>query len=357
MNKKLILCGIVLSLLLAAGCGRKKAPVVKEEDPAVPVKIVTATSGDIQEIFSTTGTVEAATKTSVASKISGRVAQVTVELGDFVSKGQTLAVLEKTDFINQLNQAKTSLLQAETNLSQSKTNFNRIQKLFAEEMVSQQEYDNAKTQYDIALNQVHQAQINVAMSEEQLQNTEIKAPISGYIGERKINAGEMATPGASLMDIVDLSRVYVTINLSDSYIAQTKIGQKATVKLPSTPDKTFSGTVYQISPAAHSTSKMFPVKILLDNSARIFKDGMLAEVKMNFNEQKNVIQIPVEAVIDETGTKAVFVIKDNQAHRKNVEVGISNGKTIEIISGIDINDQVVVLGQNNLEDGMKVVVK
>ncbi|HOP74202.1 MAG TPA: efflux RND transporter periplasmic adaptor subunit [Bacillota bacterium] len=356
MNKKLIVIGIVLSLLLIAGCGRKK-PVVKEEDPVVPVQVAVASSGDIQEIYSTTGTVEATSKTSVTSKISGRVAQIAVELGDYVSKGQTLVSLEKTDLINQLNQAKTSLLQAETNLSQIKTNFNRIQKLFAEQLVSQHEFDNAKTQYEIALNQVQQAQINVEMSEEQLRNTEIKAPISGYIGERKINAGEMATPGSPLMDIVDLSRVYVTIHLSDSYITQTKIGQKVTVRLPSLQDKTFSGTVYQISPAAQSDSKMFPVKILLDNSSRVFKDGMLAEVKMNFNERKNVIQIPIEAVIEETGTKAVFVIKDNQAYRKNVEVGINNGKFIEIISGININDQVVVLGQSNLEDGMKVVVK
>jgi len=357
MNKKLIVIGIILSLLLTAGCGRKKAPVVKEEDPAVPVQVVPATTGDIQEIFSISGTVEAANKTAVTSKISGRVAQVAVELGDYVTKGQTLVILEKTDLINQLNQAKTSLLQAETNFAQVKTTFNRIQKLFAEELVSQHEYDNAKTQYDIALNQIEQARINVAISEEQLRNGEIKAPISGYVGERKINVGEMATPGVPLMDLVDISQVYVTVHLSDSYITQTKVGQKVTVRLPSMPDKTFTGKVFQISPAAQSGSKLFPVKILIDNSSRTFKDGMLAEVKMNFNERKNVIQIPVEAVMDETGTKAVFVIKDNVAYRKNVEVGINNGKFIEIISGIENGDQVVVLGQNNLEDGMKVVVK
>lgn len=358
MLKKMLIvsCLALMTLFALSGCGRKESAVIQEE-PAIPVQVTTVIQGDLQEIFTTVGTVEADGKAIISSKISGRIAQAPVQLGDYVKKGQVLVTLEKTDFINERDQAKASLLQAEASYAESKATFSRMQKLFKEELISQQEYDSAKTQFDITETSVQYARSGVALREEQLQNTEIRAPIGGYIGSRQINPGEMISPGGKLMEVVDLSKVYITVYLSDSYIAQTKPGQKAQVSLSSLQGTVYTGTVDQISPIADATQKTFPVRILLDNSGGVFKDGMLAEVKLNFNQRQGVLYVPAEAIVDETGTKAVFVVNGDKAERKIVQLGISDGHRVEIVSGLSPDEQVVVLGQNNLEDGSKVVVK
>lgn len=356
MNKKLLLILIVLVLAVTAGCGRKKAPVTAKVE-AIPVKVSTVETGDIKEIFTTTGTIEAADQAIVSAKASGRVTYVRVQLGDYISKGQVLVTLERDDVNNQMNQAKVSVVQAELNYKQAKDNFTRKQKLFAEQIISQQEFDSAQNQLDIAESQLKQSHIGVDLVDSQIKNTEVRAPISGYIGSRQVNGGEMVSPGAPLFSIVDLSQVYVTVNLSDSYISQAKVKQQAEVTLAASPDKVFLGSIAQIAPMADAITKTYPTKILLNNSSKVFKDGMLTQVKLNFNEQKNAVKLPIEAIIDETGGKAVYIVENNTAVRKPVEVGISDGKFVQILSGLTGGEQVVVMGQNNLEDGLKVVVK
>lgn len=356
MSKKLLLIPIIFSLLLLAGCGPEETTTTAEET-IVPVKTAVVSQGNLAENYQTIGKVEAIAQASVSAKISGRATGINVELGDYVTKDQILATIEQIDYQNQLSQAQATLTQAEASLTQSQANFARMEKLFAESVVSQQEYDAAKTAYDIAVSQHNQGKIGVSLATEQLKNTTITAPINGYIASRNINQGEMIGSSSPLFTIVDLSQVYVTVNLSDSYIGQTRIGQKAKVTLSSVPGENYTGTVAQIAPAANSSSKTFPVKILLNNTARNFRDGMLANVTLNFNEKNAVLLIPVEAVIDETGNKSVYVVNNGTATRKTITVGISDDKNIEVISGLSADETIVTLGQNNLENGTKVVVK
>lgn len=354
MSKKLSLILIILFLALS-GCGRKKAaPAVSR---AIPVKVTTVTVGDIKEVFSTNGSVEAKNKANISAKIAGRVTQVLVQLGDYVSKGQVLATLEQTDLLNQLNQSQAIAAQAQAGYQQNKDNFLRKQKLFADQIISAQEFDAAKAQFEIAESQLRQSRAGIDMIKEQLKNTEIKAPLNGYIGSRGVNLGEMVSPGVPLFSIVDLSQVYITVDLSDSYITQVKPKQPAEISPASAPDRTYYGGIAQIAPMADPVTKTYPVKILLNNSARVFKDGMLVQVKLDFNHQKGTLLLPLEAIVEETGGKVVFAVENKTAIRKPVEVGISDGKSVAITAGLKAGEQIVVMGQNNLEDGLKVVVK
>lgn len=355
MLKKLAIF-LGLMLLLAPGCGRKKATVATVA-PAIPVKVSAVTVGEIHEIFKTTGTVEAVREAKVSAKIAGRVAQVRVKLGDFVRSNQVLIQLEKDELINQNHQAKAGLSQAQASLKQSRDSFGRLQKLYQQQAISQQEFDQAQTALDIAENQVQQAQATLALNENQLNNTAIVAPFSGYVGLLNVTQGEVVNPGVPLLSVAELSRVLVTINLSDSYIGRIHKGQPVRIGFTAYPDETFTGTVHQISPLANETTKTFPVKIQLANPGQKLKSGMLAEVKFNFNERKNVMKVPTEAIVDEIGAKSVFIVQNNQAVRKTVALGITDGKMVEIRSGLSGDEQIVVLGQNNLDDGLKVVVK
>ncbi|HYH03159.1 MAG TPA: efflux RND transporter periplasmic adaptor subunit, partial [Bacillota bacterium] len=265
--------------------------------------------------------------------------------------------LEKDDLLNQNRQAKAGLSQAQASLKQNKDSFARLQKLYQQQAISQQEFDQAQTALDIAENQVQQAQATLALNENQLKNTEIVAPFNGFVGLLNVTQGDVVSPGVPLLAVADLSKVLVTINLSDSYIGRIHKGQTVQIGFSAYPGETFSGTVHQISPLANEATKTFPVKIVLANPGQKLKAGMIAEVKFNFNERNNVMTIPTEAIVDEIGNKSVFVVENNKARRKPVTLGISDDRKVEIVSGLTGNERVVVLGQNNLDDGLKVVVK
>jgi RND family efflux transporter MFP subunit len=355
MLKKITPLLIALLLIAAPGCGRKKAPVTA--NPAIPVKVAQVQMGDIHEVYTTTGTVEANKESKVSAKISGRVAQVAVKLGDYVTRNQTLVVLEQDDLINQNRQAKATFSQVQANFQQSLSNFNRIQKLYDQEVISQQDYDQAKTTLEVAQNQLKQAQATLALNENQMSYANIKAPFNGFIGSLDATLGEVVSPGVPLLSVVELSNVLVVINLSDSYIGRVARGKKINLTFTAYPREVFQGTVYQIAPVADPATKTFPVKIFLPNPGNKFKAGMLAEVKFNFNERKNVVKIPVDAVVDEVGNKSVFTVEKDTAARKSVSLGITDGTMVEVLSGLTGNEKIVVMGQNTLDDGLKVVVK
>jgi RND family efflux transporter MFP subunit len=346
----------ILLLVVTPGCIRKKAAVTTVA-PAIPVRVSPVTTGDLSEVYQTTGKVTANREATISAKIQGKVAQVPIKMGDFVTAGQTLIQLDQDELANQNRQAKATLAQAQARLKQAKNDFERLQKLHEEQAISQQEFDQTQTALDVAESEVQQTRANLAYNQDHLNATKITAPFNGYVGLLNVTQGEVVSPGSPLLTVSDLSQVFVTINLSDSYIGRVKKGQSIQLTFTAYPGEMFRGTVRQISPTADPATQTFPVKILLANTAQKLKAGMLAEVKFNFNQRHNVFQLPSEAIVDETGSKSVFIVQNSRSIRKKVILGITNGKMAEIRSGLTGKEQVVTLGQNNLEDGSKVVVK
>ncbi len=345
MNRKNVLFLLVIPIIIlavtASGCSRKTSATTS--NPEIPVKITTVQKGNLGEVYVTTGALEANQEVSVTPKVSGRVANIHVKMGDHVTANQVLVELEQDDY-------EIGLISAEAAYKMTKENFERQKKLYAERLISPQEFEGAQTEFQIKEAAYKQAK-------NQLDNTKIRAPFSGQIGFSNATLGGMVSPGTPLLSVVDLSTVFVTVNLSDSYISQVKIGQTALISLSSFPEQTFNGRIAQIAPAADKNLKTFPVKIALDNSSRRFKAGMLAEAKLNFNQRNDILKIPAEAIVDEVGTKAVYVVEKDAARRRIITLGVTDGRMVEIVSGLAEKEFVVILGQNNLEDGSKVVVK
>jgi RND family efflux transporter MFP subunit len=344
MNRKsllLLVIPIIILALATGGCGRKTNAVTSV--PEIPVKVTTVQKGNLGEVFVTTGALEANQEVTITPKVAGRVAKIHVKMGDYVEANQVLVELEQNDY-------EIGLTSAEAAYKLSKENFERAKKLYAEKIISPQEFEGAQTEY-----QIKEAAYKQAKS--QLEDTKIRAPFSGQIGFSDATLGAMVSQSTQLLSVVDLSTVFVTVNLSDSYISQAKIGQTAEISLSSFPEQTFTGKIAQIAPAADKTSKTFPVKIVLDNSSHRFKAGMLAEARLSFNQRNDILKIPAEAIVDEVGTKAVYVVEKDTARRRLVTPGVTDGKMVEIVSGLAEKEFIVILGQNNLEEGSKVVVK
>jgi RND family efflux transporter MFP subunit len=281
MFQKLLLL-VCLILLMLTGCPRKnKAEIVR----AIRVKTVQPQTVSQAETYTTVGSIEAKDLANLSAKVQGRIAGVYVQMGDFVRENQILIALEKDDLANQNVQTRASLSQAELNFEQTKANFQRYQQLYKDGLISQQQYDSYKTQYEVSESQLKQVQAGLAVSDNQLNYTEIKAPFSGFIGYCNTVKGETVNPGVPLLSVVNLSKVYVTVNLNNDNIGRVKKDQVVKVKLQSYPAEQFPGRVVQIAPAANALTKTFPVRVELDNPGQKIKAGMIAEVRFDFSQK------------------------------------------------------------------------
>lgn len=199
---------------------------------------------------------------------------------------------------------------------------------------------------------VSQAQAAYQSASNQLSYTSVKAPISGTVGSCTVTAGSMAAQSSVAMTIVDMDRVKLTIHVSDSDINKIVVGAKAYVTIAALDGQTFEGTVATVAPAASAQTLLYPVEIYIDNADHAIKPGMFATVRLVMETKSNVISLPLDAVIQKNGETYVYVAsEEGRAKKVMVTTGLQNSDSIEIVSGLQENDQIVVKGQDYLADG------
>ncbi|GAW92433.1 efflux RND transporter periplasmic adaptor subunit [Calderihabitans maritimus] len=357
-------------LLLLGGCaGRETARTESEETESVPVEVHRVSRGDISSATTLTGTVEAALQVDVVPKVGGKVSEVTVEVGDRVQKGQVLVRLDSREIRAQLKQALANLAAAQAGGRQSyvrhedaKKNLERMEQLFEEGAISQQQLDAARLQYEVARPELAEAQVKqakaaVEMARVQLENTVIEAPASGLVAFRYVDPGEMAAPGVPVVTIVDIDTVKVVCYLTERDINRVKVGQEVQVKVAAVSENPFTGKITVIGPAADPRRKSYPIEISIPNPDHILKPGMFAKVILPSETRKDVLWVPQEAILEEGNKETVFVVEEGQALVREIMVGISDGKKAEVVRGLQEGEEVVVKGQHRLHHGISVTVQ
>lgn len=220
------------------------------------------------------GTIEVV-EIDLSSKIGGRVLGLPKAEGEDVVKGEVVAELEYDELSAQKNSAKA-------NLENSRKNYERAKSLYAKGAISQSDYDNARTAFDVATAAFDQISANIT-------NALITSPVSGTVLTANLEVGEMAFPGTPVVTVADLSRPWIYVYVKERELGLVKIGRKAYATVDSYPDKKFSGKVVSISNKAEFTPKtiqtkdervklVFRVKVALDNSGGELKPGMPADV-------------------------------------------------------------------------------
>ncbi|MEW5898143.1 MAG: efflux RND transporter periplasmic adaptor subunit [Bacillota bacterium] len=364
----------LLVLFVAGGCGGKQQPTAGAEGGrggAVPVKTAKAKMGALEAANVVSGKLEAGQSANVVAKVPGKVAAVHVDVGSAVRAGQVLITLDNTDQAARLEQAKAGVAAAESALAVAQTayavaeaNYQRGKQLLEQGAIPQAvfeaeyelKYKQAKEQVERALPaQLAQARANLALAESAYNDSFVRAPISGLVTARNVNPGEMASNMAPVISLANLDKVEVKATVGESLVNQLKQGQKVQVKISAVSDKPFTGVVTSIAPAADPVSKGFPVKIQIDNPKHLFKPGMFAEVQLG-PPPGEALLVPREAVIKAEDKNVVWVIKDGQAQKKEVQVGESDGRQIVITAGLTDGEEVVVAGQESLQEGVKLEV-
>jgi membrane fusion protein, multidrug efflux system len=272
----------------------------------------------------------------------GRIDAIYVETGSRVSKGTVLVQMDRTQ-----------LHQAEIQMKNIATNFDRLDTLRKVGSIAEQQYDQLKTQYDIAKSNVD------FLSE----NTRLKAPFSGVISGKYFEAGEMysgapvATVGkAAILSIVQISRLKTIVSVSEKYYPQIRNGMTVNMKCDIYPDKGFTGKVFRIHPTMDQTSRTFNVEVMVENPGEILRPGMFTRVTFEL-EKVEAIVLPALAVLKMQGSneRYLFIAKDGKAKRLSVTIGNRYDDQVEVVSDeLKPGDQVIVSGQARILDGATV---
>jgi membrane fusion protein, heavy metal efflux system len=291
----------------------------------------------------------------VVPRVTGVVAQVKSTLGDVVSEGDVLAVLDSGD----LASAKSGYLAALAREQMEQANFDREKTLWEQKISAEQDYleaMNALTEAQIekrlAERQLHaigvpdeEVQGLAAAPESELTVYRLKAPLSGVVVERHIVRGEMLGPDSQAYLVADASRVWVIASIYEKDIAQVKLGQSAEVMLRAYPSRVFRGDITWVADAVDEQTRTLKVRIEVDNPEGLLKPGMFASIALAVAQKSDILTIPVSALQTQGGETIVFVDEGGgRFERREVTVGIRSADAVEIVEGLLGGERVVTDG-------------
>jgi len=167
----------------------------------------------------------------------------------------------------------------------------------------------------------------------------------------------MVSSSTQAVTLVNLDRVKVQVSVGEQHIGKLKQGEGVKVLVPSVRQEPFSGVIANLSPAANPETKSFLIEVKMDNPGHVLKQGMFAEVHIITDRIEKALTVPVDAVVQKSGENFVFTVADGTAKENKVKIGISDGKVTEITEGLAEGDQAIVLGQQGLVTGSKVIVQ
>ena len=372
----------------------------------IPVRTALVEKGEVNSFLKVTGVVEANETVRVTSEIMGQAKEVKVQDGEEVNKGDILIVLgdeqikiqvaqaqATLDSIQasydkiklgarpqEIKQAESAVLQAKINRDSAEENYLRMKKLSSEKAISEQQYEQAKSQYEIAdvqyqsaqesfklviegaaeediksvEAQVRQTKAALDMAKYQLKNTQISAPITGKVTSITVSTGEMVSPSVPLLSIIDVSRVFVKVGISEKDISKIKEGQTVDLEIDAFPEEKFQGEIVSKGVAVNQISKTLEVKIEILQPEVDIPVGVFARGNILVKTNQDALIISSSALVREKNGIYVYVIEEGIARQKEVVLGIIQAKRVEILEGLSEEEEIVVLGNQELEDGLKV---
>lgn len=402
-NKWLIGIAVLgLGLVGVAVLGKLKGAEKVLEVETLDVKHET-----IVQTVSATGKIQPEIEVKISSEVSGEVIELPIKEGQIVEKGDLLVRINPDLYESgvdrmtaSLSNSKAGLNQAEAQLAEAKSNYDRNKKLYDKGVISGSEWDKVVSSYDVAkavksaaFFNVRSAEASLTESRDNLNRTTIYAPVSGTIsrldvelGERVLGTIQMA--GTELLRVADLNNMEVEVDVNENDIVKVRIGNEATIEVDAFLKKKFKGVVTSISNSASSTLTAdqvtnFKVKVRIlkesykdltegkESHYSPFRPGMTATVDIVTQTNKNVLVVPISAIVLKAETDSVkgveekdvlkeslFVLQDGAAKLKFVVTGIQDDKNIEIVEGLSPKDVVIIgpysLVNRELKEGDKV---
>lgn len=335
------------ALVALQGCMEQANGSVKgeaaEEVTAIPVETATVRKDSVAAFYSGTTTVESDQQATVVSQITGVVLEIRAEEGQYVEAGTVLARVEPDRY-------RLEVQRGDATLKRLEMDYQRKKELFDRKLVSAEDFERVSAEFEAQKAQVALAQLD-------LQYTEIRAPISGYVSERLVRAGNLVELHQPVYRITGYDPLLAVLHVPERELSVLHPGLEVSVRLDALPGQVFSGTVTRISPVVDPATGTFRVTAEIDDPQDLVKPGLFGRVDILYDLRENVPVIPRTAVITEDEQNHVFVIgAEGSVERRAIRLGYERNGIIEVIDGVSAGEQVVTAGKGSLSDGARVEV-
>ncbi len=354
---------IVAALALAAGfiaSACSGPPVAKASSaPAESQLIVAIATVHQQDLIRTAqaqGALFPKEKAVLAAEVGGALAQVFADMGDQVTTGQVLARIDPREYQLRLDSAQAQLEQVQARLANAQANFQRMKALNDAHLVATQQYDQSSAEMRVAQADADASEKQLGLARKKLNDTYIRAPFAGSVQKRMVSLGEHVGEGMPLYELIATDPIKLRAPIPERFVPMAKVGQPIELTVDARPDKTFHGTVSRIAPALDENSRTLLIEAEVPNPDGMLKPGYFAHVTMNLGHDRALF-IPRSAVLRYAGVARVFIFKNGSVRSREITTGSVEGDQIEIVTGLQQGESVVISDVDRLADGTAVVAK
>jgi len=347
---KLILSLVVLLGLGAAGfyVYRTNSDKGVPSNPTAQANTAVVVMRDISFAVSAAGDIGPADQVSVRPEVNGRIEELPVDIGDQVKKGALLCRLDDRDLQIERAQRFTEIDGARLQLQKALRTYERQQKLIKDRLVSQEIFDDSRTDHDLATNGLDRAQQALRLVDDRLRKTRITAPFDCTVLTRPVSLGQTVSgsagfnSGTEIMTIANLNNMVVNAHVNQADVIRLTTGREVEIQAESVPGVKMRGLVERIAPQAviKNGIKGFSARIGIKDIDPRVRPGMTAILSIPVSSADNVLAVPLAAVFTENGERFVFVKTEETFERRSILVGVTDYAFAEVIKGLAINEVV-----------------
>jgi RND family efflux transporter MFP subunit len=344
---------IILFILGAGGGGyylytnnaaKSKAPAT---NPARPTTAAVE-SRNIRFALNAAGDIGPADQVSVRPEINGRIAVLPVDIGDHVKKGDLLFSLDDQDLQTERSSRLTEIEGTKLQLEKTRRNYERSKQLHDSTLISQEVFDDSKTEFDLAANTLERAQKALRQVEDQLSKTRIIAPFDCTVLTRPVSIGQAVSgsggfnSGTEVMTIANLKDMIVNAHVNQADVTRMKLDQEVDIEIEAVPGLKFKGTVKRIAPQAtiKNNIKGFAAQIFLKDIDPRVRPGMTANLTIPLISAENVLAVPLAAVFTEQGDRYVYVQNEETFDVRPIQIGVADFQYAEVLKGLSAGETV-----------------
>jgi membrane fusion protein, multidrug efflux system len=311
--------------------------------PAMLVEAAAARSDTVIDAIQATGQIEAIQSIDLKPEVEGRLVRILVREGALINRGTPLFKIDDAEL-----KAQVAQIEADRDLAQQ--SLTRTRDLLQQKASSQAELERAEA--TLRSNQAQLERLSV-----RLDRTLVRAPFAGVVGRRFVSLGDYVNSDTRLAALQTVSPQRASFQVPERYADQLKVGQKVNFRVAALPGREFSGAVDFVDPMVQLPGRTITVKAQVPNPRRELQSGMFIEARLATAVRPNAVVIPEDAVLPLQGANFVWVVNQGKAARRQVELGVRTPGFVEIKSGVERNQQVVVGGQERLAEGAPVQIK
>jgi RND family efflux transporter MFP subunit len=324
------------------------------QPPAGPVKYTVATKHDVHRRVSLPGNVEARTESPVTAEVAGFVVELIAHEGDAIKSGGPLARLRTRNLELQKQSTEGQLKEAQALLRRAERDLDRAKRLREQDLLPEEELDSTEATKMASEGRIQQIEANLERIELDIKRCTILAPFDGVVVREYIDVGAWIDTGSPVVEMVSMGALEVRVDVPQSYFQQVQIGAPVEVSLTSDRPIQIMGQVTAIIPRAEVRSRVFPIKVAINNEAKRLATGMLVQVSVPVGESRSVTLVPKDAVINQGASRIVYIINaESMAEALPIQTGEGYGAWIEA-NGIEPGTRVITRGNERIFPGQPV---